>query len=221
MKILFLSLVLGSVALTSSCKKEKTESKETYTIAKPSAENGTIYALDLNESVVNWSGSKPGGKHTGTIKLKEGFVTIKDSIVTSGRFFMDMNTITVTDLKPEEGKSDLENHLKGLGDKKKKDHFFNVTKYPSSDFKITKVEKAEGNVLIYGNLSIKGITKAVNFPATLTINDKEVIIDSDKLVLNRTYFNVKYASKSVFGDLKDKFINDEIEIQVKVKANRQ
>jgi len=133
---------------------------------------------------------------------------------------MDMNSITVTDLKPEDGKADLENHLKGLGDKKQKDHFFNVTKYPTSDFKITKIEKGESTFLIYGNLSIKGITKAVNFPATVTLTDKEVIIISDTLALNRTYFNVKYASKTLFGDLKDKFINDAIEIQVKVKAAR-
>jgi hypothetical protein len=220
MKILYLSLVFGVVTFTTSCKKEKSEPNEPYKIAKPSATDGTIYALDINESVVNWSGSKPGGKHNGIIKLREGFVTIKDTVITSGRFFMDMNTITVTDLKPEDGKTDLENHLKGLGDKKKKDHFFNVTKYPTSDFKITKVEKAESNFLIYGNLSIKGITKAVNFPATLTINEKEVTINSDTLTLNRTYFNVKYASKSLFGDLKDKFINDDIEIQVKIKATR-
>lgn len=220
MKILYLSVVFGLVTLTTSCKKEKSDPNEPYKIAKPSASDGAIYALDLNESVVNWSGSKPGGKHTGIIKLKEGFVTIKDSAITSGRFFIDMNTITVTDLKPEDGKADLENHLKGLGDKKKKDHFFNVGKYPTSDFKITKVEKTDGNFLIYGNLSIKGITKSVNFPATINLNDKEVTINSDTLSLNRTYFNVKYASKSLFGDLKDKFIDDEIQIQVKVTARR-
>ena len=220
MKILYLSLVFGVVTFLTSCKKENPESNAPYKIAKPSATDGTIYTLDLNESVVNWSGSMPGGKHTGIIKLKEGFVTIKDTIITSGRFFMDMNTITVTDLKPEDGKADLENHLKGIGVKKQKDHFFNVTKYPTSDFKITKIEKSESNFLIYGNLSIKGITKAVNFPATITLTDKEVIIISDTLALNRTYFNVKYASKTLFGDLKDKFINDAIEIQVKVKAAR-
>lgn len=220
MKILCLAFVFGSLLLTTSCKKEKTEPQNGSMLENTSTVDGVKYTVNLKKSIVNWSGSKPGGKHTGTIHFKEGFVSIKDSTIVSGRFFMDMNTITVTDLKPEDGKADLENHLKGLGDRKKKDHFFNVSKYPTSDFKITMVEKAEGKVVIYGNLSIKGVRKAINFPANVTITDKEVILESDKLVLNRTYFNVKYASKSIFADLKDKFINDEIEIQVKVTASR-
>jgi len=220
MKILFLSLVLGSLVLTTSCKKEKEVPQGTSGTESAATTDGVKYTADIKESVVNWFGSKPGTTHSGTIQLKEGFVMVKDSSIVSGRFFIDMNTITVTDLKPEDGKADLENHLKGLGDKKKKDHFFNVSKYPTSDFKITRVEQVEGKTIIYGNLHIKGIIKNVNFPATVSITDKEVIIDSEKLVLNRTYFDVKYASKSLFGDLKDKFINDEIEIQVKVKAIR-
>lgn len=220
MKILILSLVLGSLVLTTSCKKEKDVPQGASGTESAATTDGVKYTANIKESVVNWFGSKPGTTHTGTIQLKEGFVMVKDSSIVSGRFFIDMNTITVTDLKPEDGKADLENHLKGLGDKKKKDHFFNVSKYPTSDFKITRVEQVEGKIIIYGNLHIKGIIKNVNFPATVSITDKEVIIDSEKLVLNRTYFDVKYASKSLFGDLKDKFINDEIEIQVKVKAIR-
>ncbi len=38
---------------------------------------------------------------------------------------------------------------------------------------------------------------------------------------NRTHWNVNYASKSIFDDLKDKFVNDEIELVVKLKATKQ
>jgi len=78
------------------------------------------------------------------------------------------------------------------------------------------LENAAGKVLIYWNFSI---IKPANFPATVTIIYKEVIIDRDELVLNRTYFNIKYTSKSIFSDLKEKFIHDEIEIQVKAKLH--
>lgn len=220
MKKIFLCLALCSIVTLNSCKKEKTDSQDKTATENTTSVDGDKYNVDLNQSIVNWTGSKPTGKHTGTIKFKEGFVTVKDTAITSGRFFIDMNTITVTDLKPEEGKGDLENHLKGTAGKEESDHFFNVKKYPTADLKITKIEDKEGKKVIYGNLSIKGITKAVNFPAAINITENEVVIKSEKLVLNRTYFNVNYASKSLFADLKDKFINDEIEIQVDLKATK-
>ncbi|MCL9808982.1 YceI family protein [Flavobacterium luminosum] len=212
-------LVIGVLSLTVSCKKEKTDTQESTSMESSVTKDGLKYTVDTKTSLVKWSGSKPTRTHTGTINLKEGEVTVKDSMITSGSFFIDMNTITVTDLKPEEGKADLENHLKGTGDKNK-DDFFNVTKYPTSDFRITKVEPREGKVQIFGNLSIKGVTKAINFAADVTINDKEVILKTEKMILNRTYFNVNFASKSLFADLKDKFINDEIEIEVEIRATR-
>lgn len=218
MKRIFLTLILSTACIVTSCKKDKTE--DNTVVENASTEDGTKYSVDLSESIVNWSGSKPTGKHTGTIKFKEGFVNIKDNALVSGRFFIDMNTISVTDLKSGDGKEDLENHLKGTAEKDKKDHFFNVSKFPTSDLKIVKVEEKEGKTIIFGNLSIKGITKAVNFPAQINITDNEVAINSDTLALNRTYFNVNYASKSLFADLKDKFIDDEIRIQVNVKAKK-
>jgi len=38
------------------------------------------------------------------------------------------------------------------------------------------------------------------------------------LMVNRAEFNVKYASKSFFGDLKDKFIDDNMELSFTVKT---
>lgn len=203
-----------------SCKKEKIDIDGNQDSMEINNSTGDKFAVNTAESVVNWTGFKLTGKHNGTIHLKEGYITIKDSVITGGQFFIDMNTITVTDLKAGDGKEDLENHLKGTGENEKKDHFFNVKKYPTSDFKISKVEKNGDKNIVFGNLSIKGITKAVNFPATIKISTDEISINSEPLRLNRTYWNVNYASKSIFADIGDKFISDEIEVQVYVKAKK-
>lgn len=220
MKTNFVQFAFIFILLITSCKKEKPSSENEETTTSYTEIDGTKYSVDPKNSLVNWTGFKPMGKHNGTIKIKEGFVNIKNDSIVDGRFFIDMNTITVTDLKAGDGKEDLENHLKGLGDKEKKDHFFNVSKFPTSDFKITKIDFKEGKTIIFGNLTIKGVTKAVNFPAQVSIDENQVVINSETLRLNRTYWNVNYASKTLFSDLKDKFINDEIEVQVSVKANR-
>ena len=166
-------------------------------------------------SVVEWVGKKPTGQHTGTIGLQSGSLTIDNGKVT-GDFTIDMNSITVTDITEADGKLDLEAHLKGTGKEDGADHFFNVKTYPTGTFKLTSFDGAN----VTGDLTLKGKTKTISFPATLTIADGEVTLESKPFEINRVDFGVNYASKSVFGDLKDKFINDEIELVVKVKAKK-
>ena len=166
-------------------------------------------------SVVEWVGKKPTGQHTGTIGLQSGSLTVDNGKVT-GDFTIDMNSITVTDITEADGKLDLEAHLKGTGKEDGADHFFNVKTYPTGTFKLTSFDGAN----VTGDLTLKGKTKTISFPATLTITDNEVNLESKPFEINRVDFGVNYASKSVFGDLKDKFINDEIELVVKVKAKK-
>ena len=166
-------------------------------------------------SVVEWVGKKPTGQHTGTIGLQSGSLTIDNGKVT-GDFTIDMNSIIVTDITEADGKLDLEAHLKGTGKEDGADHFFNVKTYPTGTFKLTSFDGAN----VTGDLTLKGKTKTISFPATLTITDNEVTLESKPFEINRVDFGVNYASKSVFGDLKDKFINDEIELVVKVKAKK-
>ena len=166
-------------------------------------------------SVVEWVGKKPTGQHTGTIGLQSGSLTIDNGKVT-GDFTIDMNSITVTDITEADGKLDLEAHLKGTGKEDGADHFFNVKTYPTGTFKLTSFDGAN----VTGDLTLKGKTKTISVPATLTITDNEVTLESKPFEINRVDFGVNYASKSVFGDLKDKFINDEIELVVKVKAKK-
>ena len=166
-------------------------------------------------SVVEWVGKKPTGQHTGTIGLQSGSLTVDNGKVT-GDFTIDMNSITVTDITEADGKLDLEAHLKGTGKEDGPDHFFNVKPYPTGPFKLPSFDGAN----VTGDLTLKGKTKTISFPATLTITDNEVTLESKPFEINRVDFGVNYASKSVFGDLKDKFINDEIELVVKVKAKK-
>lgn len=166
-------------------------------------------------SVVEWVGKKPTGQHTGTIGLQSGSLTVDNGKVT-GDFTIDMNSITVTDITEADGKLDLEAHLKGTGKEDGADHFFNVKTYPTGTFKLTSFDGAN----VTGDLTLKSKTKTISFPATLTITDNKVTLESKPFEINRVDFGVNYASKSVFGDLKDKFINDEIELVVKVKAKK-
>ena len=58
------------------------------------------------------------------------------------------------------------------------------------------------------------------YPATLTVTDSSVTLESKLFEINRVDYGVNYNSGSVFGDLKDRLINDEVELVVKVSAKK-
>jgi polyisoprenoid-binding protein YceI len=133
-------------------------------------------------------------------------------------FVFDMNSITVTDLKSGDGKEDLETHLKGTGNQAEEDHFFNIGKYPKGSFEVTKVTEENGKTMITGNLTLKEISKSITIPATISGDETSMTIKSEPFMIDRTEWKINYASKSVFDDLKDKFVDDSIELVVDVKV---
>lgn len=217
MKKSLLSFAIIALISFTSCKKESTDATKTEEASESSASGS--YNVDTANSVIDWIGSKPAGKHTGTISLADGSFDVTDGNVTGGNFTIAMNSITVTDLEGED-KMNLETHLKGTGDKESEDHFFNVTKYPTGNFKMLSAEPESGAYFVKGILTLKGISKEVGFPAEIIMTDSEIKLISDPFKINRTTWNVNYASKSLFDNLKDKFINDDIELVVKVTAKK-
>ena len=220
MKKITLSLaIIASLALT-SCNNTNNQNAGTQTATTEQATTteavaeGFAYKVSPT-SVVEWVGSKPAGKHNGTINVTAGGVNVENGAITKGEFVMDMNTITVLDLEAGKGKEDLEAHLKGT-DPEKVDHFFNVQQYPTATF----VFKSFDGKTLTGDLTVKGKTKEVAFPATITIADTELTINSESFKINRVDFGVNYGSKSVFDDFKDKFIDDDIELVVKAKLTK-
>lgn len=218
MKKSLLSFAIIALISFTSCKKESAEDATKTDEASESSASGS-YTVDAASSVIDWVGFKPAGKHTGTISLADGSFDVTDGKVSGGNFTIAMNSITVTDLEGEE-KMNLETHLKGTGDKESEDHFFNVVKHPTGNFKMLSAELESGHYFVKGILTLKGISKEVNFSSEINMTDTEIKLISDPFKINRTLWNINYASKSIFDDLKDKFIDDEVELVVKVTAKK-
>lgn len=217
--LLTFSLLFGLV----SCKNTKGDKAEVSDAGKAAVKTGEMMKVNSATSKVLWEGTKPTGAHNGTVDVTEGTVSVEGGKVTGGKFSLDMNTITVLDLEGD-GKADLEGHLKGLGEGDSADHFFNVNKYPTASFEITKVTGltgAEGaNALVYGNLTMKGQTKQISFKANINVTSGAVSVETPQFTIDRTQWNVQYGSKSIFPDLKDKFINDDIGLKIMLNASK-
>lgn len=203
-----------ALALTlASCGGSGTQA--TATSAAQEATTGSDAAVvDTTASVVNWRGFKPGGEHTGTVALQSGIIYTEGDQLVGGRFVIDMNSIACTDLTAETGKDALEGHLKNQD-------FFDVAKYPTAEFVITKVEAQATDSTthaISGNLTLLGQTQNITFGATLTNANGVAEAKTLKFVIDRTKWGVKYKSKSVFAELKDEFIEDNIELSITAKT---
>jgi polyisoprenoid-binding protein YceI len=218
--VLFIAMVASFVSCKGDKKVEETTAGDAAAVAVDT--NAVAYNLDTTATMVNWTGSKPAGKHTGSIKVKEGSVSVKGGNLVAGSFVLDMNSINVTDLKGNE-KAGLEGHLKGL-EKGKEDHFFNAPKYPTGKFELTKVTGVTGDStathLIYGNLTIKDVTKEISFKANVKADAAMVNVTTAPFNINRTDFNIKYGSKTFFDNLKDKFIDDNFTVQINLTAKK-
>lgn len=167
------------------------------------------YTVDAAKSTITWVGKKVAGSHNGTIALKSGSLIVNGKNVTGGTFVMDMTAI-----KDADGSDKLEGHLKA-------DDFFGSAKYPTSTFVITKVAGSGANLTVTGNLTIKGITKPLSFPATVTVNaDGTVSALAGKILVDRTKYDIRYGSKSFFDSIGDKAIDDNFEIGVKLVAKK-
>ena len=210
-------LALATLTAASvSCKDaSKTEhANNTEVAAAVASTTSNIYTANVAASSLKWKGFKPTGSHSGTINLKSGTLAFNGTSIASGSFVVDMNSIVVTDIPAEE-----EANGQLLGHLKSKD-FFNVAAHNTATFNITGSSAEGGKTILSGNLTIKGIKQNISFPVNVSSSNNTMTLTSDAFTIDRTKWDIKYKSKTVFGDLGDKFINDDIELQFTVKASK-
>ena len=215
---LFTVLFIATVMMGCQDKAKKANTSDAEAAAM-SESTSVKYEVNAADSKIEWKGFKPTGTHTGTINLTEGDLNTNDGKLQSGTFVIDMTTINVTDLEGDE-KGSLESHLKGTVEGKEGD-FFNVTEYPEAVFEVTSTESlAAGKTRLSGNLSMKGQKNNITFPVTITNDNDMMTIESEPFTIDRTKWGINYGSKSVFDNLGDKFINDDMELKIMIKAKK-
>jgi len=116
---------------------------------------------------------------TGTIKYDPAQPTASDFDVS-----VDASTID-TDIDSRD------NHLR-------RSEYFDVKNYPKISFQSTKITKAnkDGYLYMFGNITIKGVTKEINFPFTTKAQNGGYLFEGS-FKLNRRDFNVGGSSLSL------------------------
>jgi polyisoprenoid-binding protein YceI len=217
------------LSLFSACTDapESDEAKTTEAKAVTDSAVGASFMVDTTSSKVEWVATKVSGYHTGTIHIKNGELQVKDGNVVGGNFVMDMTSIAVTGPKGSKPKD----NAKLLGHLKSPD-FFEVDKNPEAKFVVTGVQPFSGTVkdttdprqeeiseykvpnpthTVSGNLTLKGVTKNIEFPARITVagNATEAIA---KFNIDRTQWNIVYPGKP------DDLIRKDIHLGISLKG---
>ena len=211
-KLSFLMLILG-LAVSCGSKGEATEAKTAGEVAKTTGAKN--FAVNTAATKVMWEGKKLAGAHNGTLDVSEGKIAVDNGELKGGSFVIDMASLSSTDLTGEK-KGKLDGHLKSAD-------FFDVANHKTAKFQITKVTKLSGdanaNHMIYGNLTMKDVTKEIGFKANVNLNGNAISVSTPSFTINRTDWGVKYGSDKFFDNLKDKAINDDVTLSISLKAN--
>lgn len=216
--------MLTLIACTNAPDAEKAKTSEAKEVSTAA---GETWKIDTTESKIEWVATKVSGYHTGTVNIKDGELNIQDGKPTGGNFVLDMTSIIVSGPPQNDEKSNnkLLTHLKSPD-------FFEVSAHPIATFVITSITPFSGTVkdttdpsqetiskykvanpthTISGNLTIKGITKNIEFPASIIVSNNSANAIA-KFNVDRREWNIVYPGKP------DDLIRNDIHFGISLKA---
>lgn len=168
------------------------------------------------ESTLMWWGRNANTTHHGTVGISSGVLHVNNGAF-GGTVTLNMASIQNIDLQGTELHPVLEHHLKS-------DDFFFTQLFPSAILKMEKAVPMQPQsptmptFMISGDLGLRGLHGAVQFPATVTVLDDEHITLEAHFDIDRTDWGVLYGSTRFFKHLSYHLVFDHISIQVRLVA---
>lgn len=208
----FLALGMASVALTGCDDPSKGKAKATTgeataatAQAATAAPQGAVkYTFDQSASKISWVGSKVTGKHDGGFGTFKGTVDVVDGAPEKSKVDVDIEADSLTSDTEK-----LTGHLKSPD-------FFDTKAHPKATFVSTEIKKGGdkgATHTVTGNLTIKGITKSVTFPATISLGADTANVDAE-FAINRRDFSLNYAG------MPNDLIRDDVVIKLAIRGKK-
>jgi polyisoprenoid-binding protein YceI len=207
-------LALVCIALTAltACVEDVGKGKTAATVEEapgveaPDPTSGkalVTYSVDRSKSSVRALGAKVTATHPIDFPDYTASVSLDGEKVAAIAYEVQMATLTSDHPR-------LTEHLKN-------EDFFDVPKHPTSSFSSTSIaEGGEGEGVTHtvtGDLTIRGATKRVSFPATLTVDGSSVQAQAE-FVIDRQDFAVTYPGQP------DNLVQDNVVLTIAFVAPR-
>ena len=174
-----------------------------------------VYPLELERSRIGWAGRNLLTTHYGTIKLRSGEIVVRDGRPVHGRFVIAMDSIEVADIGDAGLRVMLVRHLES-------DDFFNVQRFPESEFRIERIaplpEAVPGspNYEVAGLLTLRGVCQEIGFPAIISPAADGRLAADAHFDIDRTRWGVLYGSGRFYQKLGMHLVHDHISLELKL-----
>ncbi len=212
-------MVLCAAVVFAACQDApKADNAATSEKKDAASTAGAAYTIDTATSSVGFVGTAATGQHNGVLKFSSGSLAVDNGQVTGGSFVINIASLENKDLSGDD-KGKLEGHLKSPD-------FFDLQKFPTAKFEITKVEPFDSSKgqslqpgathLISGNLTLKDSTKNVSFPAKITVTGTDVTAQS-QFNIDRTLWGLNYKGPNNPADW---IIKKEVNLTLDLKAKK-
>jgi polyisoprenoid-binding protein YceI/rhodanese-related sulfurtransferase len=148
------------------------------------------YPVDVEQSIIEWTGRNPNTRHYGTLRLLGGDITVSQGTL-GGTFEIDMHSIRNLNLEGDEWQPVLIAHLRS-------DDFFFTEKFPTARFTIDSARKigdslSAPNFEVEGTLELRGVRKDLKFLATVSNLSDGAIAAEAHFDLDRTQWKIIYG----------------------------
>lgn len=132
----------------------------------------------------------------------------------TGTFNLDPTDFTKSSVEGEIDVASIDTNNPDRDNHLRTNDFFDVANHPKATFTSTKVERAaDGKSTVTGNLTMKGQTKQISFPAVTTV-EGDTVSATAEFAINRKDFNIVYAGKA------DDLIRDDVLVKLMIKAKK-
>lgn len=211
-------MIIGAMMSSCSNSGKQAETKDAEKVSVVKTNSTTTFNTIKTNSHVSWRASHLGGvqKRFGNISVKNASFLINNGTLSNASIAMDMAYLTVENFPEgaaEKGK--LTGHLQS-GD------FFNIEKYPTSKFELTKMEGTTGeyNSRITGNLTMLDVTKSIAINANVKVSENEVSVKSEDFKIDRTDWGLSYNTEGTAGVPVDYLIANDIGFTIDVTITK-
>lgn len=162
-----------------------------------------VYQFDSEKSVLGWFGEKKlvPSSHSGTVNVKSGSLEVSEGVVVNGEVVVDMTSIALAE--GDNGGNRLLNHLAS-------NDFFAVEDYPEARLVVTSAEKTDTGYNVMADLTIRDKTNPVTFSMMPISGPADELVLTGELTFDRSLYGVEFGSESVFENLGDQIIKDEV-----------
>lgn len=182
--------------------------------SESSGERTEEVEVNLEESLVRWTGRNLVNQHSGHLKVAQGSLKFEKGSLVEAELTVDFESMTCTDI-PEGKMNDLLiGHLKSPD-------FFDTANFPHSKFRflstapLSDSTPGRPNHRVKGELEIRGTTQAVEFEAMICRVGGRWVIQAN-LDIDRTRWGSHYGSGRFFEALGKHLVNDLVSLQVQL-----